>query len=353
MSDPTDMTQDGPLLIDTVNPPPVEGRVMDHKQQPKQAKKGPIPARQTNGYYADHVTGDRLRSVTTILSGGVPKPALIHWAGNMVAESAIENIPALAAAARFPEQLEEWRRFLSRAHTRKKDERAEIGGAVHAIIEARLLGTPLPASVMVGEEEWALDGPELAPYIEQFHRFEEDWAPSWSASEMVVANPEHGWAGTLDYLIAAGGRIGDALRAMGYAVDPAGEIMGDTKTGGDVLVDEQGVVSPKILQSGHVHGVYPEAGLQMSAYRKATVCWLRDGSRVPMPAAAEVGVVLHLRPEGYWLYPARCGDLEYRYFRHAQMVDEWSSRISSAKAPQPVIGKPLQAPKRRARKAVA
>ena len=79
----------------------------------------------------------------------------------------------------------------------------------------------------------------------------------------------------------------------------------------------------------------------MSAYRRATVCWLRGGERVPMPPVAQVGVVLHLRPEGYRLYPARCGDLEYRYFRHAQMVDEWSSRIASAKADDPVIGKPL------------
>jgi hypothetical protein len=63
-----------------------------------------------------------------------------------------------------------------------------------------------------------------------------------------------------------------------------------------------------------------------------------------MPATAQVGVVLHLRPEGYRLYPARCGDLEYAYFRHAQMVDEWSSRISSAKADDPVIGKALVVP---------
>ena len=167
------------------------------------------------------------------------------------------------------------------------------------------------------------DGPELAPYVEKFLTFERDWAPEWTASEMVVANPEHGYAGTLDYLISAAGRIGDALRASGYDVPVDGNLMGDTKTGG-----EWG----RITSAGHVHGVYPEAGLQMSAYRRATVCWLRGGERVPMPPVAQVGVVLHLRPEGYRLYPARCGDLEYRYFRHAQMVDEWSSRIASAKA---------------------
>jgi hypothetical protein len=332
---------EGPLMIDGTDVPPVDGRPMDHKTQPKQKAKGPIPARQGNGYYADHLTGDRLRSVTTILSGGVPKPALVHWAGNMCTDSAIENLPALVAASRHPQQLEELRLWIRKAHTRKKDERAEVGSAVHAIIESRILGTPLPSSVKVAGEEWALDGPELAPYVSNFLRFEVEWRPEWTASEMVVANPEHGYAGTLDYTIGDG-LIAEALRQQGYEVRAGVDLMGDTKTGGEW---------DRVLSSGHVHGVYPEAGLQMSAYRKATICWLRDGSRAPMPATAEVGIVLHLRPEGYRIYPTRCGDVQYRYFRHAQMVDEWSSRMASAKADEPVIGKALELP--RGRKAVA
>lgn len=343
MSAPDEYDTTGPLRVEDPTIPEVSGRPMDHKAQPKKKDKGPIPARQTNGYYADHVTGDRLRSVTTILSGGVPKPALVHWAGNMVADSAIENLPALVAASRHPERLAELRTWLTRAHTRKRDERAEVGGLVHQVIESRLLGTELPQVIRIGDTEWAIDGPELAPFLEHFLRFEEEWEPRWTASEMVVANADDGWAGTLDYLLGAEGRIGDALRGAGYEVDPEGDLMGDTKTGGEWN---------RLTTAGHVHGVYPEAGLQMSAYRRAKVAWLRDGSRVPMPATAQVGIVLHLRPEGYRLYPTRCGDLEYRYFRYAQVVDEWSSRISSAKADEPVIGKALELPARRG-KAVA
>jgi hypothetical protein len=317
---------------------------MDHRQQPKKKDRPRIPARQTNGYYADHHTGDRLRSVTTILSGGVPKPALVHWAGNMVADCAIEHLPQLVTASRSPQQLKEARDWLTRAHTRKKDERAEVGSLAHTVIESRILGTPLPDVIRVGDTEWAIDGPELKPFLDNFLRFEADWAPEWLASEMVVANPTIGYAGTLDYLIGSRGRIGEALRGMGYFVPPTAALMGDTKTGG-----EWG----RILGSGHVHGVYPEAGLQMSAYAHAEVCWLRDGSRVPMPEVAQVGVILHLRPEGYRLYPARCGDLEFTYFRYAQMVDEWSSRISSANADDPVIGKPLEVPAAAAKSAVA
>lgn len=326
--------QAGPLLIDTTNPPEPSQRPMDHKNQPKKKDRGPVPARQGNGYYADHTTGDRLRSVTTILSGGVPKPGLVHWAGNMCTDSAIENLPALVAASRHPEQLEELRSWIKKAHTRKKDERADVGTAVHRIIESRILGTPVPDVIWVEGEQIRLDGPDMQPYLENFIRFEAEWKPAWTASEMVVANPEHGYAGTLDYMIGDG-LIADALRAQGYDVPAGVDLMGDTKTGGEW---------DRMTSAGHVHGVYPEAGLQMAAYREAKVAWLRHGEKVPMPATAQVGIVLHLRPEGYRLYPVRCGELEYRYFRHAQMVDEWSSRICSAKADAPVVGKALALP---------
>lgn len=333
----TEHPQDGPLLVESQHAPavPTDRRPMEHKRQPKKKQHGPIPQRQGNGYYADHDYGDRLRSVTTIIEGGVPKKALMFWAATTCTECAIDNLPALVAASRFPDQLAELTSWIKRAHTRKKDERAEVGGLVHQVIESRLLGTTLPATIAIGDTEWAIDGPELAPYLEHFLRFEAEWAPTWTASEMVVANPDHGYAGTLDYTIAADGLIGDMLRGRGYTVDPKGDVMGDTKTGGEWN---------RLTSQGHVHGVYPEAGLQMSAYRNAKVCWLRDGSKVPMPPTAEVGVVLHLRPEGYRLYPARCGEVEYAYFRHAQMVDEWSSRIASAKADRPVIGAALVPP---------
>jgi hypothetical protein len=327
---------DPPTLIDSIAPVvPLERRPMDHKLQPKKKTSGPIPARQKNGYYADHATGDRLRSVTTILSGGIPKAALMPWAAYLAADAAIEAIPQLVAASRNEDLMRELRNHIARAHTRKKDERAEVGSAVHAIIEARILNQPPPASVKVNNETWALDGPELAPYLAAFEAFEADWQPEWTASEMVVANPEHGYAGTLDYTIAASGLIGQALAAAGYEIDPSLDLLGDTKTGGEL---------DTLTSSGHFKGVYPEAGLQMAAYRKASVAWLRSGERVLMPPTLSVGVVLHLRPEGYRLYPARCGDAEYAYFRHAQMVDEWTSRIASAKHKEPVVAPALALP---------
>jgi len=254
----------------------------------------------SRGYYRDAITGEKLKSVTTILSQGVPKEALVYWAGNLTAETALDNLPYLVRAsmgsAADRAEAYDW---LRRSPTRKKEDRADIGGAVHDLIEAEILGTPLPEAL--------LDDPEMAPYIIQFRRFVADWQVVFEASEMVVANYTHGYAGTLDHLLRS------------PFINDGALTMGDTKTGGEL----------------DVKGVYSEAGLQESAYRRAEFGWLRDGSRVPMPQTAG-GVVLHLRPEGYRVVPVRCDDVVFDAFLHAMRVAEFTSTLSRS-----VVGKPM------------
>lgn len=332
--------------IDVPNPPEVHGVVMDHRDQKIQKTKGPIPHRQGNGYYALHRSGQRLRSVTTVLEGGVPKPALIFWAAGLCVDAAIANLPALVAASRFPDRLQELSRWLKRAHTQAKEERGDVGSVVHKIIECHILGTELPEAINVADPgkdpRWVrLDDPEIVPIREAFEAFVTEWDVMFTASEMVVANPEHGYAGTLDFLTRSP-RLAWALTAQGFTVPEDADIMGDTKTGGEL---------DRITSSKHYHGVYPEAGLQMSAYKHAKVAWIKQtGEEVPMPPTADVGIVLHLRPEGYRIYPARCDDEVYAYFRHAQMIDQFTSKIGSPSADRPVIGRPLNGPNAKADK---
>ena len=290
--------------------------------------KAAIPAR-SQGFYLDKETGERYRSVTTILSQGVPKEALVFWAGNLVAESAIQNAPTLIKAVRKPDTRKEFQQWLSRAHTRKKDERADIGSAVHKIIEAHVLQQPVPDDLATDEE--------MAVFLGHFERFVAEWEVTFEASEMVVANPEEKYAGTLDYLVRSR-RIVAALVAKGLLpadADPDVSLMGDTKTGGEMCTGDGLCVKTRpyefkrCLRELHtIKGVYAEAGLQMSAYRAASVAWLRDGAKVPMPPTHPVGIVLHLRPEGYLLTPARCDDAVFRYFQHARVVAEWTQEAS-------------------------
>ncbi|MET9465841.1 hypothetical protein ABZY44_13740 [Streptomyces sp. NPDC006544] len=270
----------------------------------------------SQGWYRDPVTGDKMRRVTTILEQGCAKgDALTIWAGNITAETAMEHLPQLVTASRIPEQRAEWTTWLKRAHMRKKDERKDVGSAVHELIEAEVLGKPMPAEL--------LESPELAPFLHHFGRFVKEWQVDFEASEMVVGSAQAGYAGTLDYLLRS------PLLADVYGLPPAQLFMGDTKTGGEL----------------DIKGVYPEAALQMAAYRNAAVAWLPDGTRVPMPPTYSTGVVLHLRPEGYRLIPVFCGDDVFRAFLTIQKAAEWASGLSK-KVIQPALTLPTTSTER-------
>lgn len=270
----------------------------------------------SQGWYRDKVSGEKYRRVTTILEQGCSKgDALTIWAGNITAETAMANLPYLVSSSLHADARAEAEKWLKRAHHRKKDERADIGTAVHELIEAHVLGKPMPQEL--------LDDPEMRPFLRHFLRFVEEWQVTFEASEMVVGNLTAGYAGTLDYLVRS--ELIAAAVAAYFAIEvPADSVlMGDTKTGGEL----------------DVKGVYPEAALQMSAYRNAEIAWLRDGSTVPMPATPGVGVVLHLRPEGYRLIPVVCDERVFAAFRVIQQAADWSSGLSKT-----VIGSALTLP---------
>lgn len=309
------------------------------------AKKAPptgaarVPKR-SQGFYRDPETQERYRSVTTILNQGVPKEQLVFWAGNTVAECAMENLPYLVRASRKADLATEAFDWLKRAHTRKKDERADIGSAVHTIIEAHILGQPVPDELLNDED--------MAPYLQHFLQFVADFDVTFEASEMVVANPEELYAGTLDYLLMSRRLVQCLIDAQLLPADADLDrcLMGDTKTGGELCLGDGLCIKARPYEFkkclGRMHsikGVYAEAGLQMSAYRAAHVAWLRDGTKVPMPDTHPVGVVLHLRPEGYVVVPALCDERVFDHFRYARRVADWTSETSKT-----VIAPPLTVP---------
>lgn len=267
-----------------------------------------IPER-SQGWYRDPETQEKLRSVTTLLGQGFPKPSLMFWAANTTAQDAMENLPYLINSSLRPEQREAAYDWLRKGHVRKKDERGDVGTAVHDIVEAMVLDTPLPESVLADRD--------MAPYLENFLQFVKDWEVVFEASEMVVANYTDGYAGRLDYMFYS-----RPIAAL-LKVPPVTLFMGDTKTGGEL--DEK--------------GVYPEAGLQMAGYRRAEYCWLRDGSKVPMPVTHSTGIVLHLRPEGYRPVPLNCGDDMFEAFLNVYKVAEFERVLSKS-----VVGPALVLP---------
>lgn len=275
--------------------------------EPEPTPAAPLVRVKSRGYYKDTQTGEKYTSVTTVLGRNIVKGGLVPWAANTVAKCAMDNLPYLTRSSRtVPDRVDAYN-WLRGAAERTKDERAGIGGAVHDLIEARVLGTPVSAEI--------LDDDEFAPYLANFEAFVKDWKVTFTASEMVVANHTHLFAGTLDCLMLSD------LIAQALGVPAHLQIIGDVKTGGEL----------------DLKGVYPEAGLQESAYAHCEFAQLRDGSRVAMPPIADRGVVLHLRPEGYRLIEVNVGDDVFDQFLALRRLDAaWTTDLSKR-----VIGRVL------------
>lgn len=246
---------------------------------------GRAPFRDDKGYY--HLPDDtRLLSVTNIISAGVPKEGLVHWAAIEVARCTIEHLPRLSRI-RGEAAREEAYQWLRRAAERKRDQAGDLGSAIHDHVEARILGAPTPKPTE-----------EQAPFIAAFDQFLDDHQPEFEATEMVVANPDDMWAGKLD-AIARLPRVGPDLITV------------DWKTG---------------------KKAHDECALQLASYRRATVGWLKDGTEIVPPATGS-GVVVHLRPDihakhgGYRLYKVDTSDEVYQSFLSARDVAlTWTRR---------------------------
>jgi hypothetical protein len=284
------------------------------------AKKGPRNARQTKaGRLYDWrslqasigAEPEHFWSVTTLLGAGVPKPAIVGWGMKSVAEYAVANyrtvgamleavrikrLPGAMALISDPDAIQAAVDWLKGAPWRERDRKAEIGTTVHAAIEAHILDAP-----------WPEPTEETAGHLAQFAKFIADWQPTFELAEATVYNRAAKYAGTLDIIATIPGR-GRALL--------------------DVKTSES--------------GVYPEAALQLSAYRYAEFIGLPDGTEMPMPPVDGCGVLWIPGgddPDGYELIPVVADDQVFKHFRYVIENARWMEEISKG-----VIGSPLPKP---------
>ena len=250
---------------------------------PKQA----TTARSGQRYYTWR--NERYWSVTTIISGGVPKPALINWAKKFTAEYACDNIKKLNGLLEPDDQglvdrdgAIEW---LKGAAYRDRDRKADIGTYVHAATEAYVLGKPFP--------EWPLP---LRPRLLAFERFLAAYEPIWEATEASVYNRSEHYAGTLD-----------GIATIGRGPHKGRKLIGDTKSG---------------------KAIYPEVSLQLSAYRHAEFIGLPDGDEAAMPAT-DGAFALHLPESGdYEVFNVQADEETFRMFLYCREVFRWTTEMS-------------------------
>lgn len=212
--------------------------------------------------------GVKVPGVTTILGDGVPKPALVNWAANVTAEYAVDNwdrLSTLTPSAKLKE--------LTKARFADRDAAAKRGTEVHGLAE-RLIH---------GEEVDVPD--ELAGHVESYVDFLDRFHVEPVLVEFVVVSHAYGWAGTAD-LVADFPTLGKRLLC-------------DIKT--------------------NRSGVFGETAWQLAGYRYADAYVDQDNTERPM-IEVDGCAVIHVRADGFDLYPMRVGPQQLREFRYVQQV---------------------------------
>lgn len=271
-------------------PPAPAGLVFTHSGHRYKMSQKPGPIGPENKFAP--VTG-----VTTLIGGGVPKPALVRWAPRVVAEwvtdpanrERLDELLAGDPAAAIRE--------LKELPTKERDAAGIRGTAVHALAE-ELHRT--------GE---APDVPEdLLGFVEGYVQFLDDFQITPVLMERPCGNRRDWWAGTFDLLCTS------PLLADGHLVQI------DIKTS---------------------KGVYGETALQTGAYSKAEFYVDADGHEQPMPEV-HATYVAHVREDGTKLYalaPDRAA-IE----RHYQLFLAAAFTHKTQKERDAIIGEPLTAP---------
>ncbi len=218
--------------------------------------------------------GEKYPSVTTILSKGIPKPGLIKWAGNFVAEGAVRDFEHWGGM-----DDEEAIQYLSGLPDRRRNSSANLGSSIHAAVDA-----------VANNRELKPISPQAQGYVNGFMQFVQERRPKFLLTEVAVFNRTHRYAGTLD-IVARIGRTNWVI---------------DTKTGARV---------------------YPEVALQLSAYANAEFAGREGGIETELPVIGK-GAVLHLTPGGYEFIPTRIDGEVFDTFLSVKDVHKWDTELS-------------------------
>jgi len=225
-----------------------------------------------NHYYVDVLddgTEVKVQGVTTILGDGIPKGGLTSWAAEQAAQYAITNWDDLGAMG-----LLERAKAIQFAWKEERDAAAGRGTQIHAIAQKLLHGEKVPI-------------PEgLEGHVESCVKFLDQYEVEPVLSETAIVNRSVGYAGTLDL-------VADMIGHR-YLLD--------WKTG---------------------KRVYAETALQLAAYARGEH-YLDEGHEQPL---ADIGIqraaVVHLRADGFDVYPMTITEPVFTLFRHVAYVARW------------------------------
>ncbi|WP_425829343.1 hypothetical protein [Streptomyces fractus] len=207
--------------------------------------------------------GAPVMGVTTLIGGGLPKPALVGWAAKRAARYAVDNWRGLAPMVASGE-VEAAYEEIRKAPFRERNQAAARGTEVHRFADAlsRDAETEVPA--------------ELYGYVAACADFLDEWGVRPVLAEAVVGSREHGYAGTLD-------------------------LVAELPSGRMALFDYKTSAS----------GIWPETALQAAAYRYADFYLDATGGEVAMAGLGiDAAYGVHLRADGFAVHPLEAGEPE-------------------------------------------
>lgn len=254
-----------------------------------------------NHWYVDlDNAGARVPGVTGITGDGLPKPALLNWAGDATAEYAVDNWDELA---KLP--LSERLKKIKGGRYEKRDAAANKGTAIHKLAER----------LIAGEKVTVPD--ELVGYVNACVDFLNDFDVRAVHVEAVVYSETHGYVGTADL-------IADVLLPDMPEYDHIGR---------DDNGYSRGLLDWKTGRSG----IFGDVALQLAPYRHSEFLITASGEIVDMPLV-DFTAGIHLRADGYTVVPVLTDEDVYRDFLYVKEV----ARIQAGL--RDLVGEPIVPP---------
>lgn len=190
-----------------------------------------IDTRSGHTYQLD---GQPCPGVTTIISGGIPKPALMHWSARTVAEHIynLDDDTVITMKHQNPSAtINAWKNI----PFQQRNKAAARGTTIHSYAEKLVKGHDVDVPI------------HLAGYVQACVDFLNEWRIAPIHVEAIVGNRQHHYCGTVDLIC-------------------------DLPDGRRALMDYKTSAS----------GIWPEAALQLAAYRNAEFVVDNDGDEYPI-----------------------------------------------------------------------
>lgn len=233
-----------------------------------------------NHWYVDTDTDIKVPGVTGHLDKGVPKPALVNWAGSATAEYAVDHwdeLSEMTPSVRL--------KTLQGARYAAKDAAANKGTKVHDLAER----------LVQGERVTVPD--ELTGHVQSYVQFLDEFDVRPILVERTVYSAKHNYCGTFDL--------------MAELLDPD-----DPEPDPEQRRRVTWLLDIKTNRSG----IFGETALQLAAYRYADVYIDEEQeAQYEMPEVDQTGAV-HVRADGYDLIPVEAGPAQHRQFLYVQQV---------------------------------